>query len=218
MLHRDYGATSTNQMNAITRIPDVSFSPTEFMHLSDNIATNIASVKSSAHQLEKAYKAINKNKNGYDSYKEKIHQIQTQTNQKIQMTSKDLSRLTTVVQKGDKQQKLQLERLTSEFQSTVNKYSEVQQQVAKLMKQMVLLAAVQQQQQDEEAGSYSNDREREELLQRQLQMQKGLQFENDLLEEREAKIREIEADVLDANAIMRELSVLVNQQGEAIGL
>lgn len=211
--HRDYGATSTNQMNSINRIPDATFSPTEFMHLSENIAENIQSVKSSWQQLEKAHKTISKNRNASDSQKERIHNIQTQTNQKIQTTSKDLSRLTTVVQGGDKQQRLQLEKLTSEFQAIVNKYSEIQQHIAKMMKQLVLIAATQQQ--DEEA-TYTNDKDGEELLQRQLQIQNGL-FENDLFQERQTKIREIEADVLDVNAIMRELSTLVNQQGEHIG-
>lgn len=213
ILHRDYGATSTNQMNAITRIPDVTFSPTEFMHLSENIAENIQSVKSSWQQLEKAHKTINKTRNASDSQKQRIHHIQAQTNQKIQTTSKDLSRLTTVVQRGDKQQKLQLEKLTSEFQTIVNKYSEIQQQIAKMMKQLVMIAATQQQDED---TTYTNEKDREELLQRQLQLQNGL-FENDLLQDRETKIREIEADVLDVNAIMRELSTLVNQQGEQIG-
>lgn len=182
--------------------------------MSENIAENIQSVKSSWQQLEKAYKTINKNRNASDSQKERIHNIQAQSNQKIQTTSKDLSKLTAVVKRGDKQQKLLLEKLTSEFQTIVNKYSEIQQQIAKLMKQLVLIAATQQQDED---SAFSNEKDREELLQRQLQMQNGLQFENDLLQDRETKIREIEADVLDVNAIMRELSILVNEQGEQIG-
>lgn len=212
ILHRDYGATSTNQLNAITRIPDVTFSPTEFMHLSENIGENIQSVKQSWQQLEKMYKTINQKRNATDSQREKIHTIQAQTNQKIQTTSTDLTRLTQVVRHGDKQQKLQLERLTSEFQTVVKKYSDIQQQIAKLMKQLVLVAATQQQDENN-----SNDNDREELLQRQLQMQNGLQFENDMLQDREIKIREIEADVLDVNAIMRDLGTLVHEQTEMIG-
>lgn len=50
---RDYGSTST--------VPEVNFagfSPTEFMSLSESIAQNIGSVKSSWQQLEKALKII----------------------------------------------------------------------------------------------------------------------------------------------------------------
>jgi t-SNARE domain-containing protein 1 len=55
------------------------------------------------------------------------HNIQTTTNQKIQATSKDLGRLTAVVRRGDKQQKLMVERLTADFKSVVEKYSRSQQ-------------------------------------------------------------------------------------------
>lgn len=52
---RDYGATSS------TSIPDVDFagfSPTEFMSLSESIAQNIASIKSSAQYLQKTMKMV----------------------------------------------------------------------------------------------------------------------------------------------------------------
>lgn len=63
---RDYGATSTNTvpmagtsgMAAGSDVTFAGFSPTEFMSLSENIAQNIGSVKSSWHHLEKILKII----------------------------------------------------------------------------------------------------------------------------------------------------------------
>lgn len=55
------------------------------------------------------------------------HDIQTGTNQRISTTSKDLQRLTVVVRRGDKQQKLQVEKLTSDFTHVVQMYSKSQQ-------------------------------------------------------------------------------------------
>lgn len=63
---RDYGATSTGNApmagtSGMTTGNDVTFagfSPTEFMSLSENIAQNIGSVKSSWHNLEKIIKII----------------------------------------------------------------------------------------------------------------------------------------------------------------
>lgn len=49
------------------------------------------------------------------------------TNEKVLTTKKDLQRLTVVVRHGDKQQKLQVERLTSDFQKVVEIYSACQQ-------------------------------------------------------------------------------------------
>lgn len=63
---RDYGATSTGNvpmagtsgMAAGSDVTFAGFSPTEFMSLSENIAQNIGSVKSSWHHLEKIIKII----------------------------------------------------------------------------------------------------------------------------------------------------------------
>lgn len=54
-------------------------------------------------------------------------------------------------------------------------------------------------------------------LQQQVQLSRELSFEQDLLIDREARIRQIEEDVIDVNQIMRELSCLVHEQGEHIG-
>lgn len=53
--------------------------------------------------------------------------MQSTTNSKILATSKDLQRLTVVVRHGDKQQKLQVEKLTSDFRNVVEAYSTSQQ-------------------------------------------------------------------------------------------
>lgn len=54
------------------------------------------------------------------------HTIQTQANTMIIATKKDLQKLNVVVRHGDKQQKIQVEKLTSEFQSIVEMYSACQ--------------------------------------------------------------------------------------------
>jgi hypothetical protein len=44
----------------------------------------------------------------------------------VSQTAKDLQRLTVVVRKGDKQQKLQAEKLTGDFKDAVQCYSRLQ--------------------------------------------------------------------------------------------
>lgn len=63
---RDYGATSAAgpSGNQVTDVTFAGFSPTEFMSLSENIAQNIGSVKSSWQALEKALKIIGGPKDG----------------------------------------------------------------------------------------------------------------------------------------------------------
>lgn len=62
----------------------------------------------------------------------------------------------------------------------------------------------------------SQQQQQEQHLRQQL-IQRDLQFEQDMLLEREQRVRQIEADVLDVRQIMQELSSITNQQSEVIG-
>lgn len=54
-------------------------------------------------------------------------------------------------------------------------------------------------------------------VQQQAHLARELAFEQEMMLDRETRIRQIEADILDTNQIMRELGSLVHQQGETIG-
>lgn len=54
------------------------------------------------------------------------HVTQLSTNQVVTQTSKDIARLTVLMRRGDKQQKLQIEKLTSDFKDALQKYSDMQ--------------------------------------------------------------------------------------------
>lgn len=138
------------------------------------------------------------------------HNVQTNTNQKVTETSKDLRRLSTLTRGGDKQQKLEVDRLTSEFKNIVEKYSKSQQIVAGKMKQVLLInsaAFIE----DQEASGEGSER------QSQIQRQAEMQHDTELLLERQQQMRQIEADVLDVNQIFKDLSSLVADQGQTIG-
>uniref|UniRef100_A0A1L8EI63 Putative snare protein pep12/vam3/syntaxin 7/syntaxin 17 n=2 Tax=Haematobia irritans TaxID=7368 RepID=A0A1L8EI63_HAEIR len=221
--HRDYGATSSTAANMMsaggssttTSIPDVNFSgfsPTEFMSLIEDIAHNIQAINSSYKQLDKILQIIGTPRD-QQSTRDKVHEIHTKTNPRIETTSIDFQRLTAIVRRGDKQQKLQLEKLTNDFCTVVEKYSAVQRRIAIAMRQTYSqnqLAQMQEQQKP-------NDNDRQMLLQRQMQMeQQELQFEHDLMVDRERQIKQIEADMLDVNSIMRTMSTFVQAQGEDV--
>lgn len=190
------------------------FSPTEFISLSESIAANTIFVKQSWQFLEKANRTIGTAKDN-QTLRDKVHELQAGTNQRIATTSKDLQRLTVVVRSGDKQQKLQVEKLTSDFTHVVQMYSKSQQVIAAKMKQVFLVSASQQD--DINRDSFSEGNQQDQLLQRQQQVvAQSLQFEQDMLLEREQRFRQIEADVLDVNQIMKELSSITNQQAEVI--
>lgn len=147
------------------------------------------------------------------------HQIQATTNNKITVTSKDLQRLTAVVRRGDKQQRLQVEKLTSDFKIVVDKYSSSQRQIASKMKLYVTSVMNLSQHDDEQQQQQQSDGmdDRERLVQEQKRLENELKFEQSMLKEREIRFQQIEADILDVNLINRELSSLINQQGQVIG-
>lgn len=192
------------------------FSPTEFISLSESIAANTIFVKQSWQFLEKANRTIGTPKDN-QTLRDKVHDVQSGTNQRIATTSKDLQRLTVVVRRGDKQQKLQVEKLTSDFTHVVQMYSKSQQIIAAKMKQVFLVNASQQDDINRDSFGAESGNSQEQLLQRQQQaVAQSLQFEQDMLLEREQRFRQIEADVLDVNQIMKELSSITNQQAETI--
>lgn len=53
--------------------------------------------------------------------------------------------------------------------------------------------------------------------QQQKSVQQSLQHEKDLQEEELRRIRQIEADVIDVNEIMRDLLPMLQEQGETVG-
>lgn len=217
--HRDYGSTSMSGSNqSMLRSNDFAgFSPTEFISLKENIASNIVYIKSAWHQLDKATKLIGTPKDNQEQ-RDRIHTVQMSTNQKVTDTSKDIKRLGALVRGGDKQQKLEVDRLTHEFKTIVEKYSKSQQTVATKMKQIFLVNAATAAQQDYNQFDEQNESIDQTSLQHQRQTERELQLEQERLIDREQRIRQIESDVLDVNKIFKDLSSMVYDQGQVVGM
>ncbi|XP_064545560.1 syntaxin-12 [Drosophila montana] len=208
--HRDYGATSsaTPEVSfAAASSGNSGFSPTEFVSLSEDIGHNITSIHSSTKQLEKQLKLIGTAKD-LSALREKIHSINTKSNARVQTTSQDLQRLQAVVRHGDRQQKLQLDKLTQGFQDVVEKYSMLQKRISQATRQSYQMAA--------EAERESVMSARTELLQLQRQDQAELEQQHSMLVERQRQVEQIEADILDVNVIMNKISTMVVEQREVV--
>ncbi|XP_076179201.1 syntaxin 13 [Ptiloglossa arizonensis] len=210
MAHSSQTYGSTDQR---TDIPDVGFSPTELYSLSENITINIYTINTNWRKLEYAYKNIGTNKDNQD-LRDKVHATQLTTNQVVSQISKDIARLTVLMKKGDKQQKLQIEKLTTDFKDAVLRYSEMQKSTVEKMKRHILRTTSIEQFVD------ADDKELECLLQAQENeykaTQRNLEHEQGLLLERESRIEQIEETILDVNQIMGKLAALIHQQDESI--
>ncbi|XP_035727598.1 t-SNARE domain-containing protein 1-like [Vespa mandarinia] len=211
MAHSSQTYGSTDQR---TDVPDVGFSPTELYNLSENITTNIYTINTNWRTLERAYKNIGTNKDSA-GLRDKVHETQDSTNQVVTQTSKDIARLTVLMRRGDKQQKLQIEKLTTDFKDALQRYSTMQRSIAEKVKRHILTTS-----NLENASEGDDEGERQSLLQIQdderRATQRTLEFQQGLLLEREDRIKNIEEKILDVNQIMRELAALTYQQGETI--
>lgn len=174
--------------------------------MSDSVVTNIYTINASYKTLDSALKSIGTNKDN-QGLRNKIHVTQLSTNQIASATTKDINRLRLLQTKGDKQQHLQVEKLEENFKEAVNRYYAIQKQVAAKQKTHLLVAVSIE---NEASSDQSFDQ------QKQAQFSREMAFEQDMMLEREARIQQIESDVLDVNQIMRELGSLVNAQGETI--
>lgn len=133
------------------------------------------------------------------------------TNQIASVTSKDLHKLKQLLsKKSEKQQQLQVEKLEETFKDAVNKYYSLQKDLANKQKAHLLVSV-------SIENEYTPDNDDNEQ-QRQAQLVREAAFEQEMFLDREARIKQIEADVLDVNQIMRELGSLVHEQSETIGI
>ena len=65
-------------------------------------------------------------------------------------------------------------------------------------------------------GLHANLDEAAEQKHQKIQVLKQVEFEQEMLIEREQRVRQIESDMIDVSQIMRELSAMVQEQGENI--
>ncbi|XP_026315240.1 syntaxin-12 [Hyposmocoma kahamanoa] len=218
MSEREPISGSSRDYGAIAEAPTVGFSdfsPTELYNLSEGIADNVNTINSGLLSLEKMMKQIG-GTNDNIQLRDKIHETQQTVNGSVSATARDIQRLGVMVRRGDKPQKLQVERLTQAFRDALAKYSSVQKQVSEKMaahipKQVRMKndphALEQQAIADyENASMFANQ---------QAQTRLG-QFETSMMLEKEAYINKIEADVLDVNQIMQDLAELVNAQAQSV--
>lgn len=176
--------------------------------LFDDIVTNVFTINSSIKTLQDALKAIGTSRDN-TGLRNTIHVTQLSANQVASVTTKDISKLKQKVLKNDKPTQLQLEKLEENFKEAISKYHSLQKQLAEKQKAHLLVSvSIEHPDSDEENNSEH---------QQQAQLRK-LQFDQEMMLEREQRVKQIESDVLDVNQIMRELGSLVHDQGEFVGM
>ncbi|XP_020902195.1 syntaxin-7 isoform X2 [Exaiptasia diaphana] len=186
----------------------------EFQQMSDSVSSNIFQINSNTAALERILKQISSGKERVPQ--EKIHRIQQGTNKLASTTTHILKNMTSLCGPA-RQNRIQHERLKDDFREAVSRYYSVQNKIADQEKLLVNLSSKQDQSHHGDFGSdqtqlIEDDRRRNE----QEQLSEQIAVDEAIVYEREDRIRQIEADILDINEIFRDLASMVHEQGEMI--
>ncbi|XP_073997617.1 syntaxin 13 isoform X2 [Rhodnius prolixus] len=222
-MSQSMGTNQKNYGSTNERVPNVSFSgvqfsPTEMFDLSENVTANIYNINSHSKKFEQALKTIGTQKDS-QLFRDEMQSNLHSANKVVTQTTKDLNKLSSIVKKGDKRQKLQVEKLTNTFKEAVQMYSKVQKQLVEKMTQNFVPSEIARRDDEEAAFRLSQGAVggNDEINAAELRLEtKALEFEQGLLIEREQRIKEIESCVLDINQIMKELASSVFKQAEDI--
>lgn len=220
--YTSYGAVDPVGISIVNPGSGSEFRFSEFTTLCDNISSNIYLIHSSASSLERAQKQIGTPADSA-SIRERIHNMQQKTNRVVSSTTQELRQLGNLARLGQKQHRLQVDRLRNEFHDTIQRYSTLQKQVAEKIKSVLLRptkpvaamsAATDWNEDGEEQTALLDEAAERRQAQKQLDME--LEVDQALLLEREQRIHQIESDILDVNEIFRDLAAMVEEQGIVI--
>ncbi|XP_005091515.1 syntaxin-7 [Aplysia californica] len=185
--------------------------------ITETIRSNIFKVNNGANVLERTMKTLGTPRDN-TQLRDKIHETSQSTNKVVQATTRLLR--TAATKRADRQQKIQLDLLKSNFQDAVQRFQQLQKKVAEKAKSSVKLGNQSSQQ---PLIGIADDDDRTALVQEEQQRVQQLQeqeavIEDDLalIREREERIHQLESDILDVNEIFRELGALVHTQGEVL--
>ncbi|XP_071515637.1 syntaxin-12 [Panulirus ornatus] len=199
--------------------PDVGFAPasnsgTEFFQLCDKITTHLFTINKATSTLERSLKQVGTATDS-QQLRDRIAQINSSAGTSVQETT-GLLRTLQPLTHGNKQRRIQAERLHNEFQATASRFAISQKKVVSTLRTARLPADMVAVEQDTTPSSTDTMIASEEQKQTQMKEIQDLVFENAMQMEREQRIHQLESDIIDINEIMRDLSSMVTAQGEVI--
>ncbi|XP_064601531.1 syntaxin-7-like [Liolophura sinensis] len=194
-----------------------------FTKLCDQISSNIFTINSGANNIDKAMKSIGTHKDGVQ-LRDKIHDISTSTQKVVNETMRLFKRMASQ-RNIDKRNRMQLDRLKSQFQEAVQRFSRLQKTAAERVRSTTALGDREVKPKktsdwldDEDYTSHTGNYVEGSGAPNQQLLEQELVIDNDLnlIREREDRIRQLESDILDVNEIFRDLGAMVHEQGEVI--
>jgi len=206
---------------------------TEYLRLNDDIASNIMKIQKNTETITKISGMIGTNKDTSES-RDRLHDVLESTRKLAKDTGEDIKKMANLdggTQADNRQRKQQQQKLNQQFIQTWQKFSDIAKTVMEKERATVSLAKKSslsvrddnpllkkvnhQQDDDEEKQAFLNEDNAKKQRQQQI-LQNELEYNENIIAEREEGIREIESTINEVNTIFRDLAELVNEQGEMI--
>lgn len=98
----------------------------EITAICDNISTNVYTINSCIKNLKSVAVQIGTQRDN-QGLRDQIHVWQLSANQVVKATPKEIAKLNVLARSANKQQKLQINKITNHFKDAVQEYSQIQQ-------------------------------------------------------------------------------------------
>ncbi|KAL0268778.1 UNVERIFIED_CONTAM: hypothetical protein PYX00_010595 [Menopon gallinae] len=199
--YASYGATAVD--------PEVIVQPSdsrEIREICENITANIENINTHIRNFTAVSEQIG-TPNDSPALRDQILVKIMSSNQLVKSSQKGVSKLNSLSRGANKQEKLQIQRLTGLLKDIAERNFQTQQTVLDKIRNNVLMSPDRMESSGDQASLLQAD---------QMQIQRNLEFEQGLLLERQQRIRQIENQIFDANELMKELSALISDQGEKV--
>lgn len=198
--------------------PAVGFAPsprsgTEFFQLCDKITTNLFSINNATSTLDRSLKQVGTPTDN-QQLRDRISQINGSAGSSVQDTTGLLRTLQPLAQ-GDRQRRVQADRLHNEFQATASRFAEIQKRVVSTLRTARLPADMVAMEQDSASTTDTLIVAEQQRLAKMKEIG-DLEFETAMHLEREQRVKQLESDIIDINEIMRDLSSMVTAQGDVV--
>jgi len=207
---------------------------TDYLKLNDEIASNIMKIQKNTDTIAKINGMIGSNKDTSE-LRERLHEVMESTRKLAKDTGEDVKKMATIEPPphiDSKQRKQQQQKLNQQFIQAWQKFSDIAKIVMEKERVTVSLAKHAPHPTVVEDNHFNNpllrdknddeDYEKQAFLEddnkknQQQMLHNELDFNDNIIAEREEGIREIESTINEVNIIFRDLAELVNDQGQMI--
>ncbi|CAD5119229.1 DgyrCDS7862 [Dimorphilus gyrociliatus] len=190
----------------------------EYHRLINKVENNIRTINKNVVDIERSVDFISTERDTQE-LRNKIHKLQHGTNHQAKETSEWVKQLKMLpkssIESEAKSRRIQMNRITDEFSSALDKFQRVQRKLSDKEKESFRRARVSSGF-DNNPFSGENDKPLVDVGTEQVNIQIEQNVDLDLLKERENEIKKLESDIVGVNEIFKELGMMIHEQGTVI--